>query len=372
MSAETKILKSLDSYWNWNKETLNRISNLKGCLQSKLHHAEGDVYVHTQMVVSEMENALSNKKLSDKERETLIISAILHDIGKPDTTVISDETKDWASPGHAKLGEKLTRELLFSQLSISQREEIAAFVRFHGLPIWCEEKENPEMALIKASLRCNIKQLALLAECDFKGRVCQDLDEMLLRIEIFLEKSQNLNCLENSYSFTSDWARMHYFYNGGYCGKEIWEPKGGWLTIMCGLPGSGKNTWLKKNHSGKIVELDAIRKELKIPHSNKDGQGKVIQEAKERIRISLRKGEDVTWNATSLTEMQRAPIVELGMTYDSKIRIVYIDCDSKKSIERNKERLEKEMVPELAIEKMYRKFEMPNLTECHKLDIVTM
>ncbi len=165
---------------------------------------------------------------------------------------------------------------------------------------------------------------------------------------------------------------MHYFYNGGYAGKEIWEPKGGWLTIMCGLPGSGKNTWLRKNHSGKIVELDAIRKELKIPHSDKDGQGTVIQEAKERIRMSLRKGEDVAWNATSLTEMQRSPIIELGMTYDSKIRIIYVDCDAKKSIERNKERPEKEMVPELAIQKMYRKMEIPNLTECHELKIITL
>lgn len=362
MSTDIKILKSLESYWNWNKETLDRISRLKNCKQSKIHHAEGDVYVHTQMVVEQMKLVT--------EKPILILSAILHDIAKPDTTSIDKETNDWISPGHAKLGEKIVRELLFGQLSFTQREEIAALVRFHGLPIWFSEKENPDMSLIKASLRCNIKELALLAECDFKGRICQDLDEMLLRIEIFKEKAENLNCLDKSYTFTSDWARMHYFYNGGYPGKEIWEPKGGWLTIMCGLSGSGKNTWLRKNHSGKIVELDAIRKELKIPHSNKDGQGTVIQEAKERLKVSLRKGEDVAWNATSLTEMQRAPIIELGMTYGAKIKLVYMDCDAKKSIARNKEREEKEMIPEASIERMYKKLEIPNLTECHKLEIV--
>lgn len=363
-------MKNLELYYNWNTYVLKIFDDMKMCQQNPIFHGEIFVYLHTQMVVEEMKKVIYEQKFTDKQSETLMLSALLHDIGKPATTSIDELTKNWISPGHAKLGEKLVREFLFNQTTFSQREEIAALVRFHGLPIWCEEKENPDMALIKASLRCNIKQLALLSECDFKGRICQDLDDMLLRIEIFKERAGNLNCLDTPYQFTSDWARMHYFYNGGYPGKEIWEPKGGWLTIMCGLPGSGKNTWLRKNHSGKIVELDAIRKELKIPHSDKNGQGTVIQEAKERLKISLRKGEDVAWNATSLTEMQRSPIIELGMTYGAKIKIVYIDCDAKTSIDKNKDRPEKEMVPELSIEKMYRKLEIPNLTECHELLVV--
>ncbi|HWY35321.1 MAG TPA: HD domain-containing protein, partial [Nitrosopumilaceae archaeon] len=169
MKTETKILKPLESYWNWNKETLDRISNLKGCLQNRIHHAEGDVYVHSQLVAEQMSEAISKGKYFGKQPETLMLSALLHDIAKPDTTSMDDITKDWISPGHAKLGEKIVRELLHSQLPFSQREEVAALVRFHGLPIWCEEKEDPAMDLIKASLRCNIKQLSLLAECDFKG-----------------------------------------------------------------------------------------------------------------------------------------------------------------------------------------------------------
>ncbi len=180
MNTQIKILKPLESYWNWNKDTLTRISKLKNCLQSKIHHSEGDVYVHTQMVVEEIMMAIKNLSLSNTQSETLILSAVLHDIAKPDTTILDEITNDWSSPGHAKLGEKLVRELLYNQLSFCEREEIAALVRFHGLPIWLEEKENPDMALIKASLRCNIKELSLLAECDFKGRICQDLDDVSL------------------------------------------------------------------------------------------------------------------------------------------------------------------------------------------------
>jgi len=370
MNDKIDILKSLESYWNWDDEALGCISALKGCQQSKIHHAEGDVYVHTQMVTNEMEQALKTKNFNQTQKDTLLLSALLHDIAKPDTTYIDEESKDWVSPGHAKLGEKLARELLFKKFPFLQREEISALVRYHGLPIWAEVKPNPDKAIIEASLRCNLNELSLLAECDFKGRICQDLDDMLLRIEIFKERAEKLNCLNQPYPFANDWSRLHCFRRDSYHAAEIWEPKKGWLTIMCGLPGSGKNTWLRKNWTGAIVELDSIRRRLKIPSSDTDGQGTVMQEAKEELRKSFRTGADVAWNATSITELQRAPLIDLAMDYGMKIRIVYIDCSVEESIRKNKERPEKEMVPEKAIINMSRKFDMPTLKECHKLEVV--
>ena len=319
-NIETKILKPLESYWNWNRETLDRISNLKDCKQSKIHHAEGDVYVHTQMVAEQMANAISKGKFFGKQPETLMLSALLHDIAKPDTTVFDNLSNDYVSPGHAKLGEKLARELLHNQLSFSQREEIAAFVRYHGLPIWNEEKEDPAMNLITASLRCNIKQLSLLAECDFKGRICQDLDDMLLRIEMFLDRAERLGCLECPYPFKNDWSRMHYFTKGGYYGKEIWEPEGSWLTIMCGVAGSSKSTWVSENWHGSIIELDAIRIKHNIKPTDKNAQGFVAQEAKELLRENLRKKQNVLWDATNLTKLQRASIIDLALQYKAKIK----------------------------------------------------
>lgn len=359
-------MKSLESYHNWDSKVLPMIANLKITPQSEIHHAEGDVYVHTQMVVSEVEKILS--QFPERSQKLLLYTALLHDIAKPMTTIW--EEGDWRSPGHAKLGEAIAREILWKDFSMEDREEVASLIRFHGLPIWFADKQDVDMAVIGASLRCNLNELATFAQCDFRGRICNDLEDSIFKIELFKEKAQDLNCLNNPYQFTSDWARLHYFKNGEYPGKEIWEPEGAWCVVMCGMPGSGKNTWVERNWSGNIVEMDSIRKKHKISPRDKDAQGFVHQEAKEELRVSLRKKEDVLWNATNLTVQQRSIIIDLALQYKAKIKIVYVDCSMDLALIRNKEREEDKMIPVRAIEKMYRKLEMPTIAECHELIVI--
>jgi putative nucleotidyltransferase with HDIG domain len=359
-------LKPLESYYNFDKEVLKAFEKLKQTPQSKIHHAEGNVYLHTSMVLSEVEKI--QNKYNEKDFQTLIYTALFHDIAKPQTTIFEDG--DYHAPGHAKLGERIFRELMWQQFNLNQREEIAALIRFHGLPKWFSDKENPEMAVIGASLRCNLAQLADFSDCDFKGRICKDLDEQLFQIELFREMANELGCLNSSYNFTSDWARLHYFKKGGYCGKEIWEPTGPWFVVLAGLPGSGKNTWIKNNWSGNIVELDVIRKKEKISANDKKGQGKIQQLAKEEIRIHLRKQEPVLFNATNLTNKQRSVVIDLALQYNAKIKIVYIDCSYELALERNETRNESEQIQKNKIKKMYRILEIPTIAECHQLEFV--
>ncbi len=139
---------------------------------------------------------------------------------------------------------------------------------------------------------------------------------------------------------------------------------------MCGLPGSGKNSWVKKNWTGPVIELDIIRKELGIKWNDKNGQGTVAQKAKETLREHMRKKQDVLWNGTNMTAQQRASIIDIARLYDAKIKIVYVDCSVEEAIRRNSKRDEKEQVKKSVIERYSRKMELPDLTECHQLIIV--
>ena len=356
-------MKPLESYYNFSSQVLKVFEEMKNTPQSLIHHGENFVYLHTQMVIDELNK--TKESISTDLYNRLLYVSLFHDIAKPNTTVFEDD--DWKSPGHAKLGESMFREFMWDEVSFREREEIAALIRFHGLPIFFNEKRDVDNYMIDASLRCNLSELAHFSQCDFKGRICSDLEECLFKIELFKEKAEELGCLNKPYEFRSDWARLHYFKKGGYHGVDIFEPEGDWVVVICGLAGAGKNTWVNNNWDGRIIELDSIRQELKIKPTDKKGQGTVAQAAKEKLRESLRKKEPVLWNATNITKMQRSAIIDLALEYRAKIKIVYVNCSLEKAIEQNLGR--ETGPPRKAIEKMARKFEMPTLKECHQLEI---
>ena len=72
----------LELYHPWNLEALSLFEMMHSTNQSPIHHAEGNVYIHTQMVVEEV------KKNFGLTAESLMYTAHLHDIAKPLTTTI--------------------------------------------------------------------------------------------------------------------------------------------------------------------------------------------------------------------------------------------------------------------------------------------
>lgn len=72
---------------------------LEGCPQDPRWHPEGDVWIHTLLVVDEAARIAERDRLGAEDRGTLVLAALSHDLGKPATTeVVDDRTR---SPGHA-------------------------------------------------------------------------------------------------------------------------------------------------------------------------------------------------------------------------------------------------------------------------------
>ena len=361
---ETTTLK-----YRWSEiQDLDWVRALHDVPQNPVYHAEGDVHIHTGMVLEEMEKLPGYQALSQKDQRTLYLATAMHDIAKPICT--KEENGQIVSPGHAVKGRKVTRETLYrgihGSIGFHEREQIAQLVRYHGLPLWVMEKRQPQAELLKASLHCNLQWLALLAEADARGRECPDKDDLLERVELFREFCKEQGVWEGPYPFQNGHHRFEYFEkpdNG-----PLYVPFSDFkcqATILSGLPGSGKDHWIQEygNHQ-PVVSLDGIRKELGI--SPKGNQGTVIQTAKERAKEHLRKGQSFIWNATNLSRDLRGPLIRLFAEYGAKIKIVYVEVPWETWRSQNQDR--EDVVPTKILDKMLRHWEVPELWEAHQIE----
>jgi putative nucleotidyltransferase with HDIG domain len=346
---------------------------LAGTPQDPLHHAEGDVLTHTRMVAEALTGLALWRALPPAERAALFLAALLHDIGKPATTEATPDGRI-SSPNHARVGAFIARGLLWGDkglggpLAFAERELVVALVRLHGLPLWFLERPDIARAVFPASLRAPLGLVATLAEADVRGRICADGDELLGRVALFRDWCAEHGCLESPYPFPSDHSRVRYCrglqQDPTY---HAYDDTWGEATLLSGLPGAGKDTWLNGQSAQlPIIALDAIRGELGV--SPEGDQGTLVSVAKERARELLRRRQPFVWNATNLTRRLRDPLVDLFIGYGARVRIVAVDTPPSRAIERNRQRASP--VPEAVIHRLASRAEPPDLTEAHHVAIV--
>ena len=130
------------------------------------------------------------------------------------------------------------------------------------------------------------------------------------------------------------------------------------VVLMSGLPGAGKDTFIKQHYSDwPVVSLDGIRTKQGIAPTDKAGNGRVIQEAKEQARVYLRKQQKFVWNATNTTSQMRMQLIDLFNTYKAKVSIVYLEVPHRQLHNQNKNR--EAIVPAGVLDKLINKFEVP-------------
>ena len=301
----------------------------------------------------------------------------LHDIGKIRTTQIAGD--DVICPNHSIVGARMARELLWKEYGlcgkkelIEIREAVCLLIRYHSIPPNVIERDNPQLELHRIAANgllvpdFSIKMLCLLCIADMLGRKCTDQQELLDKITLCEELAKEEGCYETCYSFPSSYTQRAYLAGRGvWKEQELYDDTWGEVILMSGLPGTGKDTWIKNNLPDlPVISLDNIRRGNKIPPTAE--QGMVANLAREQAKEYLRKHQPFVWNATNITTQMRESLVNLFETYHAHVRIVYLETDWQTLLGRNHSR--EDIVPQPVIESMLGKMVLPEAYEASKVE----
>jgi predicted kinase len=336
------------------------------CQQDAGWHSEGNVWTHTQMVCAQLPELAGWPTLTPDEKTVLIFTALLHDSGKAETSRVDPATGRIHSPKHAIRSEHIARSVLRDlRCDLATREQIARLVRFHGRPAFLLEKPEPRHEVVSLSWLVNNRLLYLFALADTRGRDTQELTRPEENLHYWKLVADENGCFEQPFPFANDHARFVFYRQPKpdlhYVPHEAYRCT---VTLMSGLPGSGKDTWLSHNGGElPVVSLDDIRAELEIEVT--ENQGNVVQAARDRCRALLRARQSFAFNATNLIRQTRQRWTNLFADYGTRIEIVYIEPPFSILLDQNRRR--QRCVPEKIIRELADKSEPPTWTEAHKL-----
>ncbi|RPJ55856.1 MAG: hypothetical protein EHM24_30910, partial [Acidobacteria bacterium] len=171
---------------------LPEMAALVGCEQEPEWHPEGDVWIHTLLVIDEARNRLDGLGRSD--RIALMLGAVCHDFGKPATTAFLDGRI--RSLGHEEAGVApavalLDRLNLHSIDGRDVRTQVIGLTAHHLKPgAWYKVRDEvSDGAFRRLAQKVDLELLARLAASDCRGRP-GDFD--CTAMEWFLERARSL------------------------------------------------------------------------------------------------------------------------------------------------------------------------------------
>jgi len=143
---------------------------LQGCPQDEYWHPEGDVWIHTCLVVDESVRLANERGLSEQDRVILLFAALCHDLGKPLTTFTNKDGKI-CSPNHGQAGVQPSLDFL-SYIGAPKwlKQSIEPLVCEHVAHFSGEVTKRAVKRLAQRLEPSNIKMWEILTEADACGR----------------------------------------------------------------------------------------------------------------------------------------------------------------------------------------------------------
>jgi tRNA nucleotidyltransferase (CCA-adding enzyme) len=161
---------------------------LVGCEQEPEWHPEGDVWVHTLMVIDEARRRIDD--LDRADRITLMLAAVTHDFGKPKTTAFLDgriRSLNHEEEGVAPAAAFLDRLNIHSIDGKDVRRQVLGLTAHHLKPgmLFKVRHELTDGAFRRLAQKVDLELLARVAKSDCLGRTghfdCSAMDWFLER-----------------------------------------------------------------------------------------------------------------------------------------------------------------------------------------------
>ncbi len=155
------------------EQLLPEMVPLYDCPQDPEWHPEGDVWTHTLMVIDEARRR--NADLDRARLTTVMLGAVCHDLGKPETTAIIDGR--WRSPGHEAAGVPAATRILdrFNINSVDGydvRRQVLGLVAEHLRPSAFHKTRDTvkDGAFRRLAARVDLELLVRFGRADCHGR----------------------------------------------------------------------------------------------------------------------------------------------------------------------------------------------------------
>ncbi|MGK0291520.1 MAG: hypothetical protein ACI86H_002988, partial [bacterium] len=269
------------------------LHQFKETIQDSEWHAEGDVFIHTQMVLEQIYLLFQQHSFSDEDKLSLFLGAVFHDIAKPLATKeheIRGKIRIGA-PNHADRGRSyLALKILNLDLPHIVINQALALVGHHHDPKTLILRDRGEKDYRKLARLADLRLLYFLEIADLKGRICSDSQSQLDYLELFRSYTEDYGLWGNSNPYqqwqTTIETQLNSFsleVQQFVFANAVLEAENGTIfqveeaiarsyqyrdsyshfVIMCGPSGSGKSSWIQQNYPHyHLISLDLLRKEL--------------------------------------------------------------------------------------------------------------
>ena len=170
------------------KRLFPEILALVGCVQEPEWHPEGDVWIHTLLVVDQARTRIDD--LDRARKIAIMLGAVCHDLGKPPTTAFIDgriRSIDHEQAGVGPATAVLDRLNIHTIDGYDVRKQVLGIVAHHLKPGMFRQSKTPvsDGAFRRLAVKVDLELLARLAKSDCLGRTgnfdCSAMDWFLER-----------------------------------------------------------------------------------------------------------------------------------------------------------------------------------------------